>query len=108
MDVNIKPPQPIAVANAAQPGAGTVAAHPAPSAAAGNLAADSPAGANLLDALKQSHEQLKTLMTGVDNQTTVQALQTQSSMQEAQVMPNLLATLNKQAAEQREAAIAKV
>jgi hypothetical protein len=102
MNVNIKPAQ-AAIPTAApiSPAQGQAAA-PAPG------PADAPAPSNLLDALKQSQDALKTLLTGVDNQTTVQAVQVQSSLQQASVLPELLATLNKQAAEQREAAIAKV
>ncbi len=110
MEANIKSAQLIGPATpAAAPAANGAAAGPAPRTAAGNLSADEPAGANLLDALKQSQDRLKTVMTGVDNQATVQTvLLVQGAVQQAHVLPDLLATLNRQAAQERQAAITKV
>lgn len=109
---NIKPAQLI---DAARPADAAAVAGGAPSApptrrlAAGNLSADESAGGNLLDALKESQDRLKTVMTGVENQATVQTmLQVQAGVQGECILPDLLATLNKQAAQERQAAIVKV
>ncbi len=106
---SIKPPQTVVSAGqaaAAMAGAGEAAAQPATP--AGNLAA-APASANVMDALKHLDEERKIVQTGVDGQANVQTLlQTQANIAENRVLPELQAAWNKQAAEQRDHAIAKV
>ncbi|MGE0329452.1 MAG: hypothetical protein AB7P37_02030 [Ramlibacter sp.] len=66
-------------------------------------------GADVMKQLDEATEALSTLLTGVDNQPTVQTqLQVQATVQEVRILPELQATLNKQYREAQEATIAKV
>lgn len=66
-------------------------------------------GADVMQQLEDANEALTTLLTGVDNQATVQTqLQVQAGLQETRVLPELQAVLNKQYREAQQAMIAKV